>query len=148
MDFGTLPPPGGLILPGTDVSSLTDNINTFILGKSSFDLTQIDGNSNVDVSVQLHGLFQDVVGGTQTKGTGDLTFQIAGNRIQTLRGLGFTGDDITVVTSALAAGQSIGDLSFSGALFTTVPEPATLLGLGIVAAGMAVSRRRNKTIPS
>ncbi|MEA5582493.1 PEP-CTERM sorting domain-containing protein [Nodularia harveyana UHCC-0300] len=51
--------------------------------------------------------------------------------------------------TAFGLGQTI-NASFSGATVAvnnvTVPEPATLLGLGIVAAGMAVSRRR-KTIP-
>lgn len=130
LDLGNLVIPG-IILPGDDVSSLNDNVNTFTLVSSSYELDQ--SGANLDVEVLLSGFFTSA-SGEVTKGLGNLTFQR-------------NNTTIAQANTILNAGNSLGNLTFSGAVFTTaVPEPATLLGLGVVAAGMAVSRRR-KTIP-
>ena len=128
IDFGSLDIPG-IILPGADTSSLTDKSNTFTLTSSSFKLNQ-DG-LNVGIGVALFGYFTSATGEI-SNGGGNLTFQV-------------NNASVDSVNSILSSGGSISNLSFSGGTFATVPEPATLLGLGIVGAGMAMSRRR-KTV--
>ncbi|TVP64800.1 MAG: PEP-CTERM sorting domain-containing protein [Nodularia sp. (in: Bacteria)] len=59
----------------------------------------------------------------------------------------FMFDGETISSGFVNASVSGGSSGYQLTLDTVaVPEPATLLGLGVVAAGMAVSRRR-KTIP-
>lgn len=41
------------------------------------------------------------------------------------------------------AGQKF-QATFTGLAVTTVPEPSTMLGLGLVGAGMVMSRRRKR----
>ncbi|MEH2116561.1 PEP-CTERM sorting domain-containing protein [Nostoc sp. C052] len=128
IDFGSLTYPG-FILPGTDTSSITDGLNTFTLTSSSYKLNQ-DG-LNVGIGVALFGYFTSATGEI-SNGGGNLTFQV-------------NNASIASVNSILSSGGSISNLTFSGGTFATVPEPTTLLGLGIVGAGMVMSRRR-KTV--
>ncbi|MFN6486686.1 MULTISPECIES: PEP-CTERM sorting domain-containing protein [unclassified Nostoc] len=128
IDFGSLTYPG-FILPGENTTSLTDKLNTFTLTSSSYKLNQ-DG-LNVGIGVALFGYFTSATGEI-SNGGGNLTFQV-------------NNASVASVNSILSKGGSISNLSFSGGTFATVPEPATLLGLGIVGAGMAMSRRR-KTV--
>lgn len=83
------------------------------------------------IEVILQGIYTDSVG-KEFQGQGFWTTQAQGNRAFVVNAINNGG-----ITE-----------SYSGIFSATasVPEPATLLGLGIVAAGMAVSRRR-KTIP-
>ncbi|MEH1781156.1 MAG: PEP-CTERM sorting domain-containing protein [Nostoc sp.] len=128
IDFGSLTYPG-FILPGTDTSSITDGLNTFTLTSSSYKLNQ-DG-LNVGIGVALFGYFTSATGEI-SNGGGNLTFQV-------------NNASVAGVNSILSSGGSISNLTFSGGTFATVPEPTTLLGLGIVGVGMVMSRRR-KTV--
>ncbi|WP_225896353.1 PEP-CTERM sorting domain-containing protein [Amazonocrinis nigriterrae] len=127
LDFGqTLIP--GIVQSSADTASITDGINIFTLKSASYALKQ--SGQNIAVDVALDGFFSS---GDETKsqGAGNLTFQI--NNAQ-----------VANVESILSSGGSVKNLAFSGGLFTTtsIPEPATLLGLGMVGGVMAMSRRR------
>jgi len=132
-DFGDAP---GVSSPTN--SSISDGVDTFELYEASYRLSQ--SGENVAIDVDLGGNF--IIGGETYKGQGNLTFQY---------------NDITVaqVESILTTGGSLENMTFSGALFTTsgdgsgvlgetTPEPATLFGLGVVAAGLVASRRQNQ----
>lgn len=126
IDFGkTLLP--GIIQSSDDTASITDGINTFILESANYALKQ--SGANVAIDVALYGLFQSA-DGTKSQGAGNLSFQV--NDVK-----------VTNVESILNSGGSVKNLAFAGALFTTtsVPEPTTILGLGIVGAALVMSRR-------
>ncbi|MBW4644116.1 MAG: PEP-CTERM sorting domain-containing protein [Goleter apudmare HA4340-LM2] len=131
LDFGNLslfgsPSPGVIVNPLTDTSSITDGKDTFTLTSSKYKLSQ-DG-ANVNIGVELWGFFTSATG-EKTKGAGNLTFQKNNTTVEQ-------------ATEILKNG-SLANLAFSGGAFTTtVPEPTTMLGLGLVGAGMLVSRRR------
>lgn len=132
MDFGNLNIPG-VILPGENTTSITDNINTFTLKSADYSIAQ--SGANVAIDVQLWGIFTSATG-EKSNGAGNLTFQV-------------NNQTVAQVNSTLASGGSISNLSFSGGAFTTsVPEPTTLLGLGLVGAVMGVSRRRKTQVSS
>ncbi|AFY50604.1 PEP-CTERM putative exosortase interaction domain-containing protein [Nostoc sp. PCC 7524] len=125
-DFGNLPA-NGVVMPGDDTSSLIDGVNTFTLTSASYELLQL--GANVAINVGLNGFFTSSTG-EETQGSGIFTFQA----------LNTTVDDLNTL---LTSGASTGYLSFSGGVFTTtVPEPATLTGLGLVGAAIGISRRR------
>lgn len=127
LDFGeTLIP--GIVQSSADTASITDGINIFTLKSASYAFKQ--SGQNVAVDVALNGFFSSD-DGTKSQGAGNLTFQI--NNAQ-----------VANVESIISSGGSVKNLAFSGGLFTTtsIPEPATLLGLGVVGAVMAMSRRR------
>ena len=118
---------------GIDAATITDGLNTYTLNSAAFNLSQIS-DAAVGINVTTTGFFTSA-GGVLSTGSGDFTFQAQG-----------VLDDIETL---LASGGSI-NATYSGislaSVTQAVPEPAALLGLGVVAAGMAVSRRR-KTIP-
>ncbi|MCG6133568.1 MAG: PEP-CTERM sorting domain-containing protein [Nostoc sp. LLA-1] len=121
-------PPIAATNPLIDLGDL-DGLDTFTVTAAILDV----GNTNfgfTPISISVEGFFTSASGDI-SKGTGQFTLQASGSRNNVLANL----------SSGVTA-------SYSAGFLATVPEPATLLGLGVVAAGMAVSRRRNKTIPS
>lgn len=128
LDFGSLTEPGR-VGTGENTSSLRDNKNTFTLESAKYTLSQITNSKNLSLEVTLFGYFTSA-SGEITQGQGNLTFQK-------------NNTTLTQANTILANGGSLANLTFSGAAFTTsVPEPTTMLGLGLVGAGMLVSRRR------
>ncbi|MDJ0845920.1 PEP-CTERM sorting domain-containing protein [Crocosphaera sp.] len=130
LDFGNsdVMGAGGVSTPANP--SISDGIDTFELNEASYSLTQ-SGN-NVAIDVLLDGDF--VIGGQIYGGTGNLTFQIS---------------DTTVleVETLLTNGGSLPNATFSGGLFTTesVPEPSTIIGLGLLGAfGIGTGVKRKK----
>ncbi|NEN91435.1 MAG: PEP-CTERM sorting domain-containing protein [Okeania sp. SIO3H1] len=127
LDLGSTALPG--VVTGPE-PSLTDGLNIFNLDEASFRLSQT--GANVSVEVDLWGDFVSETGET-TRGAGSLTFQI-------------NNDTVASVQQQLDNGETIGDMTFSGGLFSaSVPEPATLFGLGVVTAGLVTSRRQKKS---
>ncbi|MCM0590914.1 MAG: PEP-CTERM sorting domain-containing protein [Gloeotrichia echinulata DVL01] len=126
LDFGNLAFPG-VINSGENTSSLSDNKNTFTLTSSKYNLAQ--SGKNLGIDVELSGYFTSITGEI-TEAFGNLTFQK-------------NNTTVAQANQILNSGSSLANLTFSGATFTTsVPEPATVLGLGLVGAGMVISRRR------
>lgn len=137
LDFGTTAIAGtvGTIdgLGTLDDSTLTDNLNVFNLTQASYQLNQ--SGENVAVDVELWGEFVSETGEV-TDGAGNLTFQINNSTVEEIQ-------------QQLNDGETIGGLTFSGGLFSDtekVPEPTTLFGLGVVAAGLKLlGRQGNKS---
>ncbi|MBP0031053.1 PEP-CTERM sorting domain-containing protein [Roseofilum sp. Guam] len=122
LDFGTKTP---FEVAMGDVGEITDGANVFILENAEYDIKQ--SGANIAIDVALFGIFD--IGGETTKGAGNLTFQQNN----------MTVDEAWAI---LNSGGSIDDMALSGAVFTAVPEPATLLGLGLVGAALVGTRRR------
>lgn len=125
IDFGQLSVPG-VIQPVDNTASLVDKINTFTLQSASYSVAQ--SGSNVSIDVALKGIFTSAFGEI-SKGSGNLTFQA-------------NNTTVASVNSILDGGNSLKGMTFSGGLFATVPEPTTVLGLGIIGAAMVMSGRR------
>lgn len=104
-----------------DNSTINDATETFHLETASYSLKQ--SGSNVSIDVALFGFFD--IGGEIYDGAGNLTFQT-------------NNTTVAEVEQLLADGDSLINMTFSGALFTAttgtttavVPEPLTILGLG------------------
>lgn len=149
------PDPGPISLTnsiGDFLGDTTGNIFSFVVGPSNTpiidvgvlgDLTKVLTLSNVDAPI-FQGLAPNL---------SDIRYDFTGTFEDGSNANGFVNFSTLLsapdAQTAFALGETI-NASFAGATVAvnnvTVPEPATLLGLGIVAAGMAVSRRR-KTIP-
>lgn len=131
LDLGTTADIAGSTSDGQNIFSLTKiadafDIQTFNLG--SFTTTAI--------ALAVDGFFTSA-DGDKSIGSGILTFQIAGKTK-------------AQVEDILNQGKTIDGLAFSGAYISTksVPEPASILGLGVVAGSLAASRRRKANQPS
>ncbi len=127
LDFGFATPP---ILSDdpTEQPSVFDGLNVFNLDEASYELMQ--NGANVSIQVELWGDFVSETGEV-TKGAGNLTFQ-------------YNNSTVAELQAKLDSDGEIDDMTFSGGLFATAstPEPTTLFGLGVVAAGLTVSRRK------
>ncbi|MEB3882625.1 PEP-CTERM sorting domain-containing protein [Lyngbya sp. CCY1209] len=112
-------------------ASIQDGVDTFELYQASYRLSESNPQYGlVSINVDLFGDFN--IGGQTYKGAGNLTFQKVGTTVAEVEAL-------------LASGDLIEGMTFSGAAFTTsVPEPATVFGLGAVAVGLVASRRSPK----
>lgn len=119
---------------GLDDATAGDGLDVFKLTQVASEYGFLGGTRNIsNWALGFDGIF--VTQGRKYIGEGSLTFQIAQSR--------------TAVETALAAGQELGPLTFSGITIAirekeVVPEPTTLAGLGLVAGALAVSRRGKK----
>jgi hypothetical protein len=125
LDFGYITPVPGVTGYGSGDSTITDGLQTFTLSQASYALKQ--SGANVSIDVALWGNF--LIGGNSAGGAGNLTFQT-------------NNTTVAAVQSLLDNGGSL-NASFSGALFTTVPEPLTILGTA-VAAGLGFTMKRRQ----
>lgn len=121
-----------------DLGKYNDPNNTSSDGKNIFVLQSLtaptlSNSDGVTGVVNFKGYFTDAIGSlTKINGSGHLNFSVdTGTSYQTTLDALSDNDPLTVVKA-----------SFTGVAFTTVPEPTTLLGLGLVGVGMAISRRR------
>ncbi|MEB3341656.1 PEP-CTERM sorting domain-containing protein [Okeania sp.] len=125
IDFGvsTFGAPG---VSAPNNTTITDGLNVFNLSKASYKTSQ--SGANVSIDVALYGDF--IFGANTYKGKGNLTFQ--------------TNNTTKAAVDALLQGDgSLENMTFSGAMFTvSTPEPTVLLGLGVVGAGLVVTRRK------
>jgi hypothetical protein len=148
------PNPGQILLgakSGDFVGDTTGTIFNFVVGSTNTpiidlgvlgDSTKVLTLSNVEAPV-FQGLAPNL---------SDIRYDFTGTFEDGSNANGFvnfsTLFNADMARNMFDTGETI-NASFSGATVAvnkTIPEPATLLGLGVVAAGMAVSRRR-KTIP-
>ncbi|MEH1769028.1 PEP-CTERM sorting domain-containing protein [Nostoc sp.] len=128
VNTSTLTPSGSLFLDlGTYGSTFNSGGDTFSL-TSFLTPTFSSQNGGTDINVGFNGFFNDG-SGNHTNATGYITFS-------------------TRDTNALEDynNQGIKGATFTGFAVTAVPEPATVLGLGLVAAGMFMSRRRKSVV--
>jgi hypothetical protein len=115
---------------GTDAASISDNENIFTLTSATYQLTQSTIPNLVSINILTDGFFTSALGDI-SNGEGILTLQALGT--------------VASLQNSLNGGQGI-SATYSGFYFATVPEPATVLGLGLVAAGMVMSRRRKSVV--
>ncbi|MEH2294540.1 PEP-CTERM sorting domain-containing protein [Nostoc sp.] len=108
---------------GTNAATIADNLNTFAVTSATYTLTQVTPNL-VSINVITDGFFKSMLGDI-SQGQGIFTLQAKGT--------------LADVTADLNTGVTA---TYSGLYFTSVPEPAALLGLGAVGAVMVMSRRR------
>ncbi|MEH2005054.1 PEP-CTERM sorting domain-containing protein [Nostoc sp.] len=110
---------------GTSAATIADNLNTFAVTSATYSLTQATPNL-VSINVITDGFFKSTLGDV-SQGQGIFTLQAKGT--------------IDSIKTDWAKGTAA-NATYSSLYFTTVPEPATVLGLGLFAAGLVISRRR------
>ena len=111
----------------------SDGINTFALHSGST-VTVTDTTGGAEIMLDLNGWFTDEFG-EQTKGIGNITFQMAGVDAEYIEGI-FDGSIDPIETTF--SGEVIAEMK-------PVPEPTVLFGLGVVTAGLVTSRRQKKS---
>ncbi|NEO53818.1 MAG: PEP-CTERM sorting domain-containing protein [Okeania sp. SIO3B5] len=114
-------------------SDTSDGVNTFALHSGST-ITVTDSNGGAQIMLDLNGWFTDEFG-HQTKGIGNITFQMAGVDAEYVEGI-FDGTIQPI--EATFSGEVIGEMK-------PVPEPTALFGLGVVTAGLVTSRRQKNS---
>jgi hypothetical protein len=108
-----------------------DGLNVFNLTSvGDYAFTQSGDNVAIDLSVFGQFVSAD---GMLSDGAGNLTFQVNNAEADDI-------EDLVLNQNGMV------NASFSGAAFTTasVPEPATILGLGVVAGSLALTRAGKK----
>ncbi|MDJ0510766.1 MAG: PEP-CTERM sorting domain-containing protein [Crocosphaera sp.] len=109
------------------------NGNVFNLESAEIGQVMQSGD-NVSLDIILEGIFESA-DGDESQGAGNITLQ-------------FNDTTASAVSQQLENGEEL-MAQFSGALFSKtekVPEPTTLFGLGVVAAGLVVTRRQGKKV--
>jgi hypothetical protein len=118
---------------GTNTTTITDNKNIFkVTSIGSLALTNTTDATNktgTSISIGLSGIFVGDNPNDISKGSGGLAFFLQ-------------GIDAATLQASLDKGETVSGLSFTGGYLATVPEPTTVIGLGLVGAGMVMSRRR------
>ncbi|MEQ8467112.1 PEP-CTERM sorting domain-containing protein [Coleofasciculus sp. E1-EBD-02] len=115
--------------PGLD-PSVTDGDNVFNVTDVQGPFKFVDAADGSTLSI---GFFGEFVSGSEiTDGSGNLTFQVPDL-------------DAEAAEAALSNG-GLNNVAFSGAFISveSVPEPATMLGLGVVAGSLALTRAGKK----
>ncbi|MEQ8960018.1 MAG: PEP-CTERM sorting domain-containing protein [Coleofasciculus sp. C2-GNP5-27] len=121
---------------GTDDTTSADGLDVIKLTSIASDYDFLGGNAFLtNLGLTFDGIFESQ--GTEYIATGSLTFQVDQPQAD--------------VEAALASGETLGHpdgLTFSGINIATaevaVPEPATILGLGVVAGSLALTRAGKK----
>lgn len=112
-----------------DLDSQTDGDNVF----NVMDVEEFTFANAADGSTLSIGFFGKFVNDTEHDGSGNLTFQVP---------------DLTAAEAeaVLSGGGTLENVAFSGAFISveSVPEPATMLGLGVVAGSLALTRAGKK----
>jgi PEP-CTERM motif len=83
--------------------------------------------ANVAIDIPFWGYFLSLTD-HKSGGAGNLTFQVNNKSVADVKALIQSGTGVTA--------------AFSGAAFASVPEPASILGLGLVGGALVASRRR------
>ncbi|MGB3510001.1 MAG: PEP-CTERM sorting domain-containing protein [Microcoleaceae cyanobacterium] len=105
-----------------------DGLDTLTLTEvSPFSFTHDNFFSTTDVTVDFMGFFESATG-EQSNATGRLTFQTLG----------------TITQADLDAGNTY-EAAFSGVVVSKVPEPTTMLGLGVVAAASVFGLKKKNS---
>ncbi|NES99781.1 MAG: PEP-CTERM sorting domain-containing protein [Sphaerospermopsis sp. SIO1G1] len=118
---------------GADQAGLTDGKNVFKATKvSDYSITH-DGAGGSSISLAFHGFFYGEDETEKSSGYVNLNFTSL--------------EDVATTTDILlnnGAGTGITTIAttFSGMAAAKTPEPTTMLGLGLVASGMMIARRR------
>ncbi|MCL6755365.1 PEP-CTERM sorting domain-containing protein [Nostoc sp. CCCryo 231-06] len=115
--------------------TLIDQVNntnaTFTVTSATYKASQALSSNLIDIFVVTNGFFTTALGEI-SQGEGIITLQ--------------TNGTVANLQDNLKLGKAV-TTTYSSSYFATVPEPTTMLGLGLVGAGMVMSiSRRRKSI--
>jgi hypothetical protein len=126
---GTFDPAKLLLDFGANLAGLTDGKNVFKATSVSDYVIASDGGTGSSIALAFKGYFLGENETEKSSGSVNLNF----TSVQSVA---------AVESILLAGGTGTIESTFSGMTVAAVPEPTTMLGLGLVAAGMTVARRR------